>query len=93
MLFYESESCGKCSPCRIGTVRLREFLDGLAGRGAFPTQELKRIEEIAGTMTMTSACGLGQSAPLIVTSAFKWFADEVNEHLHKKRCSAEVCRL
>ena len=92
-LFYESESCGKCTPCRIGTVRMREFLDGLTGRAGASTQGLAEINEIAAAMTATSACGLGQSATLGVTSALKWFGDEVNEHLHKKRCPAEVCRL
>ncbi len=60
MLFYESESCGKCYPCRIGTVRLREFLDGLTGRAVLTQNARQHMEEIGSAMISTSACGLGQ---------------------------------
>ncbi len=93
MLFYESESCGKCYPCRIGTVRLRELLDGLTGRRSLPHDSEKQIEEIGAAMAATSACGLGQSAPVVVRGMFKFFADEVNEHSQGKKCSASVCAL
>lgn len=93
MVFYESESCGKCYPCRIGTVRLRELLDGLTGRASLTEGARTKIEEIGQTMTNTSACGLGQSAPLAVTGMFKFFAAEVNEHLEGRRCPAGACAL
>ncbi|MBI4525666.1 MAG: NAD(P)H-dependent oxidoreductase subunit E [Deltaproteobacteria bacterium] len=93
MLFYESESCGKCYPCRIGTVRLRELLDGLTGRALLPRNVLEKMEEIGSVMMSASACGLGQSAPLVVKGAFKFFSDEVKQHLEERRCPAGICFL
>jgi NADH:ubiquinone oxidoreductase subunit F (NADH-binding) len=93
MLFYESESCGKCSPCRIGTVRLREFLDGLTGRADLSQDSRSQMEAIGSAMVSTSACGLGQSAPLVVTGMFQFFAEEVDAHLKGRNCPAGVCRL
>jgi NADH:ubiquinone oxidoreductase subunit F (NADH-binding) len=93
MLFYERESCGKCYPCRIGTVRLRELLDGLTGRAELSPDAEPQMEEINSAMTGTSACGLGQSAPLVVRGMLKLFRDEVNAHLAGRVCPAGVCRL
>lgn len=93
MLFYERESCGKCYPCRIGTVRLRELLDGLTGRAELCRDAESQMQQISSAMVGTSACGLGQSAPLVVTGMFKLFGDEVNAHLAGRSCPAGVCRL
>lgn len=92
MMFYESESCGKCYPCRIGTVRLRELLDGLTGRAPLPRDAKKQTGEIARAMTAASACGLGQSAPLVATAMFELFTSEVDAH-HARSCPAGVCTL
>ena len=93
MLFYESESCGKCYPCRIGTVRLRELLDALSGKAPLPEDLERQAEEISGVMVATSACGLGQSAPLVVTGMSKYFATEVAAHLKERKCHADVCKF
>lgn len=93
MLFYEAESCGKCSPCRVGTVRLRELLDGATGRGALPQDARQEMEQIGSAMGATSACGLGQSAPLVVAGMCRFFADELAEHLEKRKCPTGVCSL
>ena len=92
MIFYEAESCGKCAPCRIGTVRLRELLDGLTGRGPLAGDARENIEQIGAAMSATSACGLGQSAPLVIAGMFKFFGAEVNGHF-QRQCPADVCRL
>jgi NADH:ubiquinone oxidoreductase subunit F (NADH-binding) len=88
--FYEAESCGKCYPCRIGTTRLREFLDGVTGRAEDLTkaEEVERIQEV---MTNTSACGLGVSVPLLIAGLKKFFADELREHAEARVCRAGVC--
>ena len=95
MSFFETESCGKCSPCRIGTVRLRELLDqatGLAG-GPVPRDDAARqYREIEATMRMGSACGLGHSAALLVGSLFRHFGEEMESHVLRGRCPAGVCR-
>ncbi len=90
MSFYEDESCGRCFPCRIGTVRLRELLDGLTGHGDLPGDALQRMNKIGTLMAATSACGLGQAAPLVVTGLFRSFREEVEEHMASV-CRAAVC--
>jgi NADH-quinone oxidoreductase subunit F len=91
MVFYEQESCGKCYPCRIGTVRLREWLDALTGRAAQPALSKVQVEEIGAAMTSTSACGLGQSAPLVVKGMQQFFPEEVDAHLRARKCPVGVC--
>lgn len=93
MLFYESESCGRCFPCRIGTVRLREQLDGLTGRTDPLPRTREQMEELGAAMSSTSACGLGQSAPLVVLGMLNMFRDEFAEHLEARHCRAGVCPL
>jgi len=94
MRFFESESCGKCYPCRIGTVRLREMLDQAVGASerSLPGEEAPaRYYEISEALRLGSACGLGPSAGLLVSSLFRHFRDEVEEHVLHGRCSAGVC--
>lgn len=90
LAFYATESCGKCFPCRIGTVRLHEFLDALTGRGTGQLS-MDEIQEISQAMMRTSACGLGQSAPLVLRGLLESFADEVAEHVNDHVCRAGVC--
>lgn len=91
MSFYEAESCGRCFPCRVGTVRLRERLDRLTGRAALSQDPKAEIDEISASMTTTSACGLGQSAPTVLRDLYRFFPDEVRAHLESRTCTAGVC--
>ena len=80
MEFFAEESCGKCFPCRIGTKRLAERLDGSAG----PVSErewVAEVSDIGSTMMATSACGLGMAAPNITESLVKYFPERVADHL------------
>ena len=92
--FFETESCGKCYPCRIGTVRLRELLDeatGAAERSLPGEEAAARYHELSEAMRIGSACGLGPSAALMAGSLFHHFRDEVEEHVLHGRCPAGVC--
>jgi NADH:ubiquinone oxidoreductase subunit F (NADH-binding) len=80
MEFFAEESCGKCFPCRIGTQRLTERLNGAAG----PDDEaawLQEVRDIGQVMMATSACGLGIAAPNITESLVKYFPEQVTAHL------------
>src|SRR2546428_422 len=83
--FFRNESCGKCVPCRVGSDKIVQILDR-ATRGQAETREIDLIGELAETMQLTSICGLGQAAPLPITSALKYFGDEIMAHLTQKRC-------
>jgi len=88
--FFRNESCGKCVPCRVGSDKIVQILDR-ATRGQAETREIDLIGELAETMQLTSICGLGQAAPLPITSALKYFGDEIMAHLTQKRCPEGVC--
>jgi formate dehydrogenase beta subunit len=88
--FFRNESCGKCVPCRVGSDKIVQILER-ATRGQAETSEIDLIGELAETMQLTSICGLGQAAPLPITSALKYFRDEVMMHLTQKRCPERVC--
>ncbi len=93
MSFFEAESCGKCYPCRIGTVRLREMLDqatSQVGRSA-SEDAAHQYHQIAEALRMGSACGLGPSAGLLVSSLFRHFDKEIGDHVLRRRCPAGVC--
>jgi NADH-quinone oxidoreductase subunit F len=79
MEFFAHESCGKCFPCRIGTRRLTERLNGAGPRDV--TQWVDEVSDIGETMKQTSACGLGMAAPLITESLMKYFPERVTEHV------------
>jgi len=88
--FTVDESCGKCSPCRIGTKRLYEILERIAeGKGKM--EDLDTLEELCNHIKMNSLCGLGQTAPNPVLSMMKNFRDEYLAHINDKRCPAGVC--
>ena len=89
--FTVDESCGKCTPCRVGTKRLLELLEKItSGNGTM--RDLERIEELAQFIKENSLCGLGQTAPNPVLSTLRYFRDEYIEHIQHKRCPAGVCK-
>ncbi len=89
--FTVDESCGKCTPCRIGTRRLLEILDKImAGNGEM--EDLDRLEELSNYIKSASLCGLGQTAPNPVLSTLRYFRDEYVAHIVEKRCPAGVCK-
>ncbi|MBO5448365.1 MAG: NADH-quinone oxidoreductase subunit NuoF [Ruminococcus sp.] len=89
--FTVDESCGKCTPCRIGTRRLLQFLEKItSGNGEL--EDLDKIEELANHMKNSSLCALGQSAPNPVLSTISYFRDEYIAHIVDKKCPAGVCK-
>jgi NADH:ubiquinone oxidoreductase subunit F (NADH-binding)/NAD-dependent dihydropyrimidine dehydrogenase PreA subunit/(2Fe-2S) ferredoxin len=89
--FTQSESCGKCVPCRVGTKRLLEILTRITeGRGKEGDIEL--LECLSGDVRTTSLCGLGQTAPNPILSTIKYYRDEYEAHIYEKRCPAGVCK-
>lgn len=89
--FTVDESCGKCTPCRIGTRRLLQFLEKInSGKGEM--EDIEKIEELALHMKSSSLCALGQSAPNPVLSTMKYFQDEYIAHIKDKTCPAGVCK-
>lgn len=89
--FIIDESCGKCSPCRIGSKRLYELLAKISD-GRADESDLIELKNLAVTIKETSACGLGQSAPNPVLSTLNHFVDEYFEHVIDKKCRAHVCQ-
>ena len=89
--FTVDESCGKCTPCRIGTKRLYEMLTKISeGRGK--PEDLDKMEELCYYIKSNALCGLGQTAPNPVLSTMNRFRDEYMAHVVDKRCPAGVCR-
>lgn len=89
--FTVDESCGKCTPCRIGTRRMLEILERItAGKGE--DGDIEKLEELAKTIKSTALCGLGQTAPNPVLSTLRYFRDEYEAHIYEKRCPAGVCK-
>jgi NADP-reducing hydrogenase subunit HndC len=89
--FTVDESCGKCTPCRIGTKRMLEILDKIiAGKGEL--EDLDRLEELANYIKTGSLCGLGQTAPNPVLSTLRYFRNEYIAHVVDKKCPAGVCK-
>jgi len=88
--FTQSESCGKCTFCRIGTKRMLEILERLCeGRGR--RDDLEKLEELASYVSRGSLCGLGQTAPNPVLTTLRYFRDEYEAHLRDRRCPAGRC--
>ncbi|MBE6938529.1 MAG: NADH-quinone oxidoreductase subunit NuoF [Ruminococcaceae bacterium] len=89
--FTVDESCGKCTPCRIGTKRLLELLDKItSGNGTL--EDIDKLEELCYYIKNNSLCALGQTAPNPVLSTLKYFRDEYVAHVVEKRCPAGVCK-
>jgi NADH:ubiquinone oxidoreductase subunit F (NADH-binding)/Pyruvate/2-oxoacid:ferredoxin oxidoreductase delta subunit/(2Fe-2S) ferredoxin len=89
--FTQSESCGKCTPCRIGTKRLLEILTRIT-EGNGKKGDIDLLLELAHDIRDTSLCGLGMSAPNPIISTIKYFRHEYDAHINEKRCPAKVCR-
>ncbi|MBN2803298.1 MAG: NADH-quinone oxidoreductase subunit NuoF [Deltaproteobacteria bacterium] len=100
MDFIQSESCGKCIPCREGTKRMLEILERITkGRESESNIDaldrfkgITEIEKLSKVIQSTSLCGLGQTAPNPVLSTLKWFKNEYEEHVFERKCRAGVCR-
>ena len=89
--FTVDESCGKCSPCRIGTKRMLEILEKITeGKGTL--EDIDTLEELAETIKTSAFCGLGQTAPNPVLSTLRYFRDEYIAHVVDKTCPAGVCK-
>jgi bidirectional [NiFe] hydrogenase diaphorase subunit len=91
MEFCMTESCGKCVPCRVGTVHMYHLLSTIA-EGRATSKELALLEELCGMVRDTSLCGLGQTAPNPVFSTLRYFRDEYMAHIAGKTCPAGVCQ-
>ena len=89
--FTVDESCGKCTPCRVGTKRLLEILDKIT-RGEGTIEDLDKLEYLCNYIKANSLCGLGQTAPNPVLSTLKFFRDEYVAHVVDKKCPAGVCK-
>ena len=89
--FTVDESCGKCTPCRIGTKRMLEILEKIT-EGKGEENDIERLEKLAETIKRTSVCGLGQTAPNPVLSTLHYFRDEYVEHIENKNCPAGECK-
>jgi NADH:ubiquinone oxidoreductase subunit F (NADH-binding) len=89
--FTVDESCGKCTPCRIGTRRMLEILERIVeGKGEM--EDIDKLETLAKNIQATALCGLGQTAPNPVLSTLKYFRDEYEAHIKEKRCPAHHCQ-
>ncbi|MBQ6430689.1 MAG: NADH-quinone oxidoreductase subunit NuoF [Oscillospiraceae bacterium] len=89
--FTVDESCGKCTPCRIGTKRLLEILEKItSGKGTL--EDIDKLEELCNYIKANALCGLGQTAPNPVLSTLRYFRDEYIAHVVEKRCPAGVCK-
>ncbi len=89
--FTVDESCGKCTPCRVGTKRLLEILNKITdGKGTM--EDLDRLEELCYSIKASALCGLGQTAPNPVLSTLRYFRDEYEAHVRDKKCPAGVCK-
>ncbi len=90
--FVVDESCGKCSPCRIGTKRMYEIIDNISN-GKGKEGDIELLIELATTIKATALCGLGQTAPNPVLSTIRYFRNEYEEHIRDKKCACNVCEL
>ena len=89
--FTVDESCGKCTPCRVGTVRLLEMLNKITD-GKATLEDLDKMEELCNYIKSASLCGLGQTAPNPVLATLRYFRDEYVAHIVDKKCPAGVCK-
>ena len=89
--FTVEESCGKCTPCRVGTKRMLEILEKIT-KGQATMEDLDKLEELCYYIKDNSLCGLGQTAPNPVLSTLRYFRDEYEAHIKEKRCPAGVCK-
>ncbi len=88
--FTQSESCGKCAPCRLGTTQMLEILTRIT-RGEGRMEDIDTIRELGETLTDASLCGLGQACPKPALSTLKYFLKEYEDHINEHRCAGAVC--
>ena len=88
--FTQSESCGKCTPCREGTKRMLEILTRICDGEGVP-EDIDTLERLGRVIKSTALCGLGNTAPNPVLSTLKYFRDEYEAHIYDKRCPAHAC--
>lgn len=89
--FTQDESCGKCTFCRIGTLRMLEILDSIT-KGKGKKGDMERLEELAQGVKKASLCGLGQTAPNPVLTTLRYFRSEYEAHIYEKKCPAKKCQ-
>ena len=88
--FTQSESCGKCTPCREGTKRMLEMLEKITdGKGE--EGDIEKLEKLAASVKAGALCALGQTAPNPILSTLRYFRDEYEAHIKEKRCPAGQC--
>ena len=92
MQFFKHESCGKCTPCREGTLRMKQLLDKIS-RGEGEQNDIKVIEALSRTMISSALCGLGQAAPNPVMTTLKFYRDEYDAHINNRTCPTGGCEL
>ncbi len=88
--FTQKESCGKCTFCRIGTLRMLETLERIT-RGEGQEEDLEKLDQLARQIREASLCGLGQTAPNPVLTTMKYYLNEYKEHILDRRCTAKYC--
>ncbi len=89
--FTVDESCGKCAPCRVGTLRMKEILEKFT-TGKAELSDIEKLESLAESIQKTAICGLGQTAPNPVLSTIRFFRHEYEAHARDKKCPAGVCK-
>jgi NADH-quinone oxidoreductase subunit F len=89
--FTRKESCGKCNYCRVGTKRMLEILERIT-QGKGEDGDIELLEELAGKIKDGSMCGLGQTAPNPVLTTIRYFRNEYEDHIYKKKCTAHYCK-
>ncbi len=91
LTFTQNESCGKCTPCRLGTRKMLGILERIcAGQGV--SGDIEKLESLGQVIKNTSLCGLGQTAPNPALTTIQYFREEYEEHIHDKHCRAAVCK-
>ena len=88
--FTQSESCGKCTPCREGTKRMLEILEKITN-GTGEEGDIEKLEKLASSIKAGALCALGQTAPNPILSTLRYFRDEYEAHIKEKRCPAGQC--
>ena len=91
MEFTQDESCGKCTPCRVGTRRILEILERIC-EGKGKDGDIETLEMLCREIKGASLCGLGQGAPNPVESILKHFRSEYEAHIYEKKCPSKVCK-
>jgi len=91
MEFTQEESCGKCTPCRVGTRRILDILERIC-EGHGRQGDIEQLEMLCQEIKQDSLCGLGQGAPNPVESTLKHFRAEYETHINDKKCPAKVCK-